>query len=174
MGRRPGTDTTGLRVPRFVDVVPHNLALWRWQPTIESMAALPPTLERLIDVLDSRPDVTAAYLFGSTVTSGTEPGDIDVAVTFDPDADLPALLALQVELETRVGVPVDLHDFDRLPVDLQFRVVQEGVVLVDRHPPTRRRREIKVLNAYNDFKPYLDRLRAATRGRLAATAQQHG
>jgi predicted nucleotidyltransferase len=138
------------------------------------MTVVPAHVAGLQDLLAARPEVVAAYVFGSTVTGAEDPGDVDLAVLFARAPDLRSLLDLQTDLERRAAVPVDLHDFDRLPVDLQFRVVREGVVLVDHHPATRVRREVRVLNDYNDFKPYLDRLRRAARSRLAAGARPRG
>lgn len=138
------------------------------------MNAVPAHVAGLGDLLAACPEVVAAYLFGSTATGVEEPGDVDLAVLFASAVDLRTVLDLQVELERRAAVPVDLHDFDQLPVDLQFRIVREGVVLLDRDPARRVRREIRVLNDFNDFKPYLDRLRSAARSRLAAGSRPHG
>jgi uncharacterized protein YutE (UPF0331/DUF86 family)/predicted nucleotidyltransferase len=131
------------------------------------MAAAPVAIADVRDLLASRHEVIAAYLFGSAAKGASEPRDLDVAVLFTRPADLTELLTLQVELERAADMPVDLHDLDRLPVELQFRVVQEGAVILDRDPPVRVRREIRILNDHNDLKPYLDRLRSATRTRLA-------
>lgn len=126
--------------------------------------------ERLRVLLQARPEVVTAYLFGSAVTS-TSPRDLDVAVVFvDGTEGLAVPLALQAHLESSLDHPVDLHEFDRLPLDLQFRVVQQGVVLLDRDPVRRVRTEIAVFDAFNDFRPYLERIRTATRQRLVAGA----
>lgn len=140
----------------------------------EDMPVAPTAVASVRDLLGSHPEVVAAYLFGSTAKGAAEPGDLDIAVLFERATDLAALLVLQGDLERSADMPVDLHDLDRLPVDMQFRVVQEGVVLVDRDLPLRVRREIRILNDYNDFKPYLDRLRSATRTRLSESARRRG
>lgn len=91
---------------------------------------------------------------------------------FAPGVDgFRAALALQVELEQLVHEAVDVHDFYTLPVDLRFRVLDEGTVIVDRDPKARVRREVATMFAYYDFRPYLDRIRAAARQRLAAGAR---
>jgi len=131
------------------------------------------TRERLRVLLDACPEVATAYLFGSAVTSAS-PRDLDVAVVFAEDTgDLSMSLGLQATLESSLDQPVDLHEFDRLPLDLQFRIVQQGLVLVDRHPAQRVRTEITVFVTFNDFRPYLERIRTATRERLVAGAN-HG
>lgn len=79
-------------------------------------------------------------------------------------------LGLQVGLESKVDFPVDVHDFDALPVDLQFRVVSEGKVLTDRDHGARLRRHVKAQMEYYDFKPYLDRIQAGALRRMAEHA----
>lgn len=125
-------------------------------------------LDRLRDLLDGHPEVLTAYLFGSMATGAPDPGDADLAVVLAPGTTFRAALELQSELEAATGVDVDLHDFERLPVDLQFRVIQEGRVLLDRDPARRVRLEVRTHNAFNDFRPYLERLRTAARDRVAA------
>lgn len=128
----------------------------------------------LAAALAARPEVVTAYVFGSTIHGAAAPRDLDVAVVVRPPAGLDALLRVQVELERAVAVPIDLHDLERLPVDLAFRVVREGEVLVDRDPAARVRREIELLHAYHDFAPHLERIRAGTRQRLARSVGGDG
>lgn len=130
--------------------------------------------DRLRDLLDDHAEVLTAYLFGSMAAGAPDPGDADLAVVLAPGTTFRSTLELQSELEAATGASVDLHDFDRLPVDLQFRIIQQGQVLVDRDPARRVRLEIRTLNAFNDFKPYLERLRAATRDRVAAAGRSDG
>lgn len=120
------------------------------------------------EVLASREGVVAAYLFGSAARGAVEPGDLDIAVMFAPGVDgFEAALTLHVELERRLDFPVDVHDFDALPSDLQFRVLQEAIVLVDNDRRARIRREVTAQLMYYDFKPYLDRIRQGAVRRLA-------
>ena len=131
-------------------------------------------IEIVSEVLSARPSVVAAYLFGSAARRSPQPGDLDIAVMLTGDADgLGEAVALNVELERRLDFPTDVHDFDALPLDLQFRVLDEGVILVDRDPPARVRREIAAQLAYYDFRPYLDRIRDGALRRVASPAP-HG
>lgn len=124
-------------------------------------------LTRLEAALADHPEVISAYAFGSAVDGSPDPRDLDVAVIVDHDTDrLEPLLRLQVDLELEVGVPIDLHELDRLPADLQFRIWQTGRLLIDRDPPRRVRAEIEILHSYHDLAPYLERLSTATRHRL--------
>ncbi|MBW1877963.1 MAG: nucleotidyltransferase domain-containing protein [Deltaproteobacteria bacterium] len=114
--------------------------------------------------------MVAVYLFGSAARESSErlARDLDLAMVFDTDCADPfrEALRIQAELELTLGFPVDVHDFDALPVDLRFRVLSEGRVLVERDPIRRVRREVRAMLEYYDFKPYLERIRTATLRRL--------
>ena len=127
------------------------------------------TIEHLRQLLSERDDVLTAYLFGSSVKGAVTPRDVDVAVVLDGPTKARTVDQLAVELEAAVGATVDLHVLGELPVDLQYRVVQEGTVLVERDPAQRVRDEIRVMHAHHDFLPHLDLIRRANRARLAAT-----
>jgi predicted nucleotidyltransferase len=134
-----------------------------------------PRLHELADaarrLLASRGGVAAVYLFGSAARGVTDPGDLDIAVMFAPGVDgFEAALALQVDLERELDFPVDVHDFDALPSDLQFRVLEDGIVLIDADRRTRARREVAAQLMYYDFKPYLDRIREGAVRRMASGA----
>jgi predicted nucleotidyltransferase len=121
-------------------------------------------------VLAAWEGVVAAYLFGSAARGAAEPGDLDIAVMFAPGVDgFEAALALHVELERQLDFPVDVHDFDALPSDLQFRVLQEGIVLVDTDRRARIQREVRAQLMYYDFKPYLDRIRQGAIRRMVGS-----
>lgn len=132
-------------------------------------------MQQLIDtareLVASRDGIVAAYLFGSAARGVADPGDLDIAVMFAPQVDgFTAALALQVDLERALDFPVDVHDFDALPSDVQFRVLDEGMVLVDADRRARARREVAAQLMYYDFKPYLDRIRQGAVRRLASGA----
>jgi uncharacterized protein len=87
-------------------------------------------VERLRRVLDGRPGVRLAALFGSTATRRRHAwSDVDVGVLLDPDVDLPAL---GVELERATGARVDLIPLDNAPSLLRFEIARDGVLLVAR------------------------------------------
>jgi predicted nucleotidyltransferase len=137
-----------------------------------------PSVQDLADaarqLLSSRDGIVAAYLFGSAARGAAEPGDLDIAVMFAPGVDgFEAALALHVELERQLDFPVDVHDFDALPSDLQFRVLDDGIVLVDVDRRARTRREVTAQLMYYDFKPYLDRIRQGAVRRMVPGAT-HG
>jgi predicted nucleotidyltransferase len=120
-------------------------------------------------LLSSRGGIVAAYLFGSTARGVAEPGDLDIAVMFAPGVDgFEAALALHVDMELQLDFPVDVHDFDALPSDLQFRVLDEGRLLVDIDRRARTRRAVTAQLMYYDFKPYLDRIRQGAIRRMVS------
>jgi predicted nucleotidyltransferase len=134
-----------------------------------------PSLQELTDtarqLVASQDGVVAAYLFGLAARGVADPGDLDIAVMFAAGVDpFEAALALQVDLERELDFPVDVHDFDALPSDLQFRVLDEGTVLVDANRRARARREVAAQLMYYDFKPYLDRIRQGAVRRMASGA----
>jgi predicted nucleotidyltransferase len=134
-----------------------------------------PGVQQLVDtareLVASRDGVVAAYLFGSAARGVADPGDLDIAVMFAPQVDgFTAAVALQVDLERALDFPVDVHDFDALPSDVQFRVLDEGMVLVDADRRARARRAVTAQLMYYDFKPYLDRIRQGAVRRLASGA----
>lgn len=125
-------------------------------------------LDSVLAHLRLHDEVALAYLYGSAARGAHRPRDIDLAVVFRDGIDrLPALLALHHDLES-TGAPVDVHDLDALPVDLQFRVIDEGRPVLVRDEETRVRREVRIMRAFWDFKPYLDRVREGARTRLAS------
>jgi predicted nucleotidyltransferase len=130
------------------------------------------TRARLREHLASEEVVETAYLFGSLARGSEAPRDADVAVVFAPGvaAELMQLLALGHRTELAADFPVDLHDFERLPLNLQHRVIAEGELLVDRDPRRRVTREERILVMYPDFARALDIIRQGELTRLTASA----
>jgi hypothetical protein len=99
--------------------------------------------------------------------------DVDLALLLAAGSDgFAHAVQANIALERRLGVPVDVHDFDSLPLDLRFRVLDEGAVVVDRDPPERVDREVATMLAYYDFIPYLERIPAGSRARVAESADR--
>jgi predicted nucleotidyltransferase len=115
------------------------------------------------DVLASRADVVAVYLFGSIARGDSTPGsDIDVAVLFNPPPaatlDSPRF-AVEGDLERMLERPVDLVVLNDAPVDLRIRVLRDGCVLVDRDRSARIAFEVRTRNEAFDLEPILTRYR---------------
>jgi predicted nucleotidyltransferase len=119
---------------------------------------------RIVELLQVRTDVVAAYLFGSTARGESRAdSDVDVAVLFEPPPvhTLNGLrLSLEGALERALGVPVDLVVLNDAPVDLRARILRDGRLLVDRDRAARIRFEVRTRNEAFDLQPVLDRYRA--------------
>lgn len=117
-------------------------------------------LDRLRTFLaGSPPAVRTAYLFGSTARGEERAGsDIDLGLLYDvPPA--PTLRAqpfdLERSLERITGRPVQVVALNTAPVDLVHRVLEDGILLLDRDPGRRIQFEVRSRNEYFDLLPYL-------------------
>lgn len=122
--------------------------------------------QQLSDYFAGRPEVSAAYIFGSLAKERAVDGsDVDVAVLLKPDFDLQghAMYRIQqmVELETRFRHPVDVVILNRAALVLRNQVLKYGRLV---HESDHRQRvdfEVQSRQAYYDFKPTLARLHRA-------------
>lgn len=119
---------------------------------------------QIVDVLEGRADVTAAYLFGSTARGESRhDSDVDIAVLFaaPPARSLQGpRLVLEGELERALGRPVDLVVLNEAPADLRIRILRDGQLLVDRDRSARIAFEVRTRNEAFDLEPVLSRYRA--------------
>jgi predicted nucleotidyltransferase len=112
--------------------------------------------------LSERPEVAAAYLYGSAARGdATTLSDLDVAILPVEGLSESARAVLQRELLTRLGAvartrSVDVRFFDELPLTVRGRVLYEGILVVDRDPSLRVRTEVRSRMEYHDFQ-YLER-----------------
>lgn len=120
-------------------------------------AALVAHLSALLAQADA--DLCCAWLFGSHARgSAGAQSDVDVAVLFgaDPPVTLAGLhLDLADRLRGALGRPVDLVVLNRAPVDLAWRVLRDGVLLLERDRARRIRYQVRMRNEYLDLLPYL-------------------
>lgn len=109
-------------------------------------------------ILDARPEVILAFLFGSFVDQ-PHFRDVDVGVVVDtglvPETaalDLAAELATELEWETRL--PVDLNVLNYAPVALRYSA-SRGKVLLCKDAGLRDRFVELAWKEYLDFEPFL-------------------
>lgn len=132
----------------------------------------PDDIRRLKDaaerVLGERPDVVAAYLYGSAAR-GEPARDLDVALLFHgkvPSARELEHLASELQ---RMGAPhgpeIDLRAFNRTAPRFRANVIDEGQLLVDRDAAKRVELEGQALNEWLDFKPVWERMQRRMRER---------
>lgn len=103
------------------------------------------------------------YLFGSQARgTARERSDVDVGVLFEEDPphvlDDPAAW-LDIELESLLRKEVDVVTLNYAPVDLRFRVVRDGKLLLEANKSKRIRFEVATRNEYWDLLPILRRCR---------------
>lgn len=117
-----------------------------------------------------RPEVAAAWLFGSQARGASAPSsDFDIAVLLSKDpprtlAAVPSDLVAAVAHELGVGSSrVDLVVVNRASCDFVHRILRDGLLLVDRDRSVRVRFETRKRAEYFDLKPFLDRYRLRTR-----------
>ena len=123
---------------------------------------------RLAEALDREP-VVAAYLFGSQATGRTGPlSDVDVAVWLAREEHgLRTHLELASLAAGALGTDaVDLVVLDDAGPLLTQRVLEDGVLLVDRDPVERVRRHARAIVEFLDTQPLRDELDAGLRHAL--------
>ena len=120
----------------------------------------------LADFFVQRPEVSAAYLFGSQAKgTATEDSDVDVAILLDPAFDLETHFAYRLEqmvaLETVCQRPVDVIVLNHAPLVLRNQVLKYGRRVYEKDHRQRIAFETQSRLAYYDFKPTLAMLHAA-------------
>jgi len=113
-------------------------------------------------------DAVAVYLYGS-VARGTarEGSDVDVGLLLenDPPRTLKGLhLDVEADLESLLGVPVQLVVLNRAPPDLVHRVLRDGKLVFERDRSLRIRFEVRSRNEFFDLQPILRQYRRYPEG----------
>lgn len=130
------------------------------------------TIERLRAVLDRRPEIFEAYLFGSGARGdAARHSDIDVAVYVDasvaPDAPFGYDAALGADLMRAVGDSrVDVVVLNHAPPLLYHRVLRDGMRLLSRDLAQTTTREGRALSRWCDWQGQLRKLDAVARERV--------
>jgi len=89
---------------------------------------------KLRQLLASFPEVVFAALFGTLATKGFSDHDADIAVKVEAEDKYSTLIALVEKASEALGVEwaIDVVDLDRADLTLKARVLEEGLVIVDR------------------------------------------
>lgn len=146
---------------------------WPFRRRYTAPVTAPPTVEALREILAKAPaNVAAAYVFGS-VARGTASAssDVDLALLLRtrPASTLEGrMLDYEAALERTLGRPVQVVLLNDAPVDLAYRVMRDGRVLLERDRPARLRFEVRTRNLYFDLLPILTQYRTRARGRTTA------
>lgn len=113
-----------------------------------------------------RPEVIAAYLFGSRARGvARRDSDVDVAVLPDETVTdgLEYRLGLAEELESKVGAAVDVVVLPDAPLLLQFQVFKHGRIVFERDADRRALYQALTMARYYGHCRYLDFHGAALR-----------
>jgi len=112
---------------------------------------------RIREVVERRPEVVVAYLFGSVARGTAGPlSDVDVAVLLRGEVDpFEVRLALLAELaEALASDDVDLVVLNQAPISLAYRVLRDGRPLVSKDEGARVRHRVEVVDRYLDMEPF--------------------
>ena len=124
---------------------------------------------RLTRVLEPRPEILDAYLFGSQARGDAGAlSDIDVAVFIDEDLAEPGPYGYDAELITDLMTEMGTNDIDvvllnQAPPLLYHRVLRDGKLLVTRDLAATTTRAGYALSRYLDFVPQMEKQAAARR-----------
>lgn len=117
-------------------------------------AEYPEEAGELARLFEKDPDVIALLLFGSFARSAPTPlSDIDLCVITGPNLDQ----GRKEEILSHGSRNVDLHFFWDLPLPIQFRVIHEGLILVQHDRRLFMRIATDTVREYLDFEPFLMR-----------------
>jgi len=111
--------------------------------------------------------VEAVWIFGSVATGKNQPdSDVDVAVLCAG----PLTLAQEGELVSHIMGALRRNDVDCVnmelaPPFLQFRILRDGVLVLDRNPVRRVSFTARAWSTYFDLQPALDTYYGLTRAR---------
>lgn len=104
-----------------------------------------------------------AYLFGSQVT-GEIGGlsDIDIAVYFDERLSKSAMFDSKLRIMAEISKLLKRDDVDVVILNDAYplfahRIIKQGTVIFSNNEKTRIDFEVKIVMAYLDFKPYIEK-----------------
>jgi uncharacterized protein len=116
---------------------------------------------KLIDDIDRQYPISFGYIFGSRAKGDYHrQSDLDLALMFQKKYDPSEEVFIRgdiVEMGKKyLPVPVDVVSMANAALFLQFKVVQEGIILIDKKPGERADFESLVRREYFDFQYYSD------------------
>jgi predicted nucleotidyltransferase len=112
--------------------------------------------------LGKQRQVMFAYLHGSVLTKNN-PRDIDIAVYLYPkifdqlsrngEISLSFAIPLEIDLEELLKRKVDVQVLNRAPLSFRYRLISDGILIVDKDSNLRSDFEYLSRVEYFDFKP---------------------
>jgi len=167
LGRDMATVTQGVRltaraiqerndVRRTVEGI--LLAMQRPRLTYQSL------ITKLRDFFQAEREVILGYLFGSAARDREGPiSDIDIGVLYPGAVPWNRHFDLAHRIRTLLGgEEIDLIALNRAPAELAYTCIDRGILLYSENEATRVEFEARILNAYGDLLPMLERQRRET------------
>lgn len=119
-------------------------------------------LKYIKQTLGTQPDVLFAYIHGSALHSDN-PQDIDIAVYLDPEGfgklyrngevSIGFAIPMEMELEKYLGRKVDMQVLNNAPLSFRYRVISQGLLVIDSDSNIRCDFEYLSRVEYFDFRP---------------------
>lgn len=117
-------------------------------------------IKTMINVFETFPNITAAYIFGSRVYGKErKASDYDVALLFKGDYSLDEQLDVTLKLASAFDVDLDSIDVIELnyaPVELAYEVISKGKLVYCKDNEARVAFETRLMREYMGLKPHLD------------------
>ena len=123
-----------------------------------------PLDQRIAKVLEPRPEVLEAYLFGSHAQGKAQPhSDVDIAVYIDESRVERSAFGYRAQLTTVVIAGLHFNDIDLLvlnhaPPVLYYHVLRDGIRVLSRDLMETTTREGRAISRYCDFVPHLAKM----------------
>ena len=120
---------------------------------------LKPIERAVTSYLKTKPDVLAAYIYGSVVTGRARPdSDVDIAVLVSEKVMRRDPFRYRIELMTDLmdvlkRDDVDLILLNQAPPLLAHRVLKNGKLIIERSPSARAAFQVSTVNRYLDTQP---------------------
>jgi len=135
--------------------------------------------QSLIDYPKTRPEILAAYLFGSVAAGRAHRfSDADVALLLAEEVDSKRAWDIRLEtmgeVETAFGRRGDVVIIDEVGLVFTFQILKNGRVLYEQDKGSRCRFEMRARSEYYDYQPYLHYQQAEFRRRLKAEGLLYG
>lgn len=126
-------------------------------------------VQRIASLLEPRPEVLEAYLFGSHAHGAAQPhSDVDVAVYVDEAKVKESTFGYRAQLTTEIIAGLHNNDVDLLilnqaPPALYYHILRDGIRVLSRDLAATTTREGYAVSRYCDFVPQLAKMDAAWR-----------
>lgn len=116
-------------------------------------------LDTIQSVLMSKKEILFAYIHGSFLQNNFR--DVDLAIYLDENLKreeaLHFELALERELDERLGFPADVRVLNYSPLSFKFKALKDGNMIISHDEGLRSDFESLTMNKYHDFNFYRKR-----------------